>query len=58
VDEDHNCLEESGVTFDEKLAESENLSTNECRKRWPRKTCPKCGTICYASLAHYVYVDG
>lgn len=55
---DHDCLKESGVTFDEAEAMSKNLSANECRKRWPRKNCPKCGRICYASLAHYVYVDG
>jgi hypothetical protein len=43
--------------FDEEVCRRENLSASEVRKRYPRLGCPKCGAICYASTAHYVYGD-
>lgn len=47
--------------FDKDLADRENLSASEIRRRWPRveATCPDCETavISYASKAHYVYGD-
>lgn len=52
---DHDCLQETGVTFDQALADRENLSASEVQMRWPRKRCPKCSKIIYASTAHMVY---
>lgn len=51
-----------GITFDENMAKSYRMTSNEIRSRWPRLegTCTKgCGYhgIAYASHAHYVYGD-
>lgn len=55
----HDCAVESGVQFDEAAfnKEAETLTTAEVRKRWPRRQCPKCGTIVYASFAHFIAGD-
>lgn len=48
-------------TFDLAVAEAENLSAREVRKRWPRAEgpCPDCGArfIGYASKMHYYWGD-
>jgi hypothetical protein len=51
-----------GVSFDEKKAKEQYMTSEEVRKRWPRLfgKCPKgCGFegIGYASYAHYIYGD-
>lgn len=53
---DHDCFVLSGVTFDEETwkKEAETMDTAEFRARWPRKECPKCRTVCYASYMHYL----
>lgn len=50
----HDCVKESGVQFD---PNDPRLTADNIRELYPRKTCPKCGGICYASFHHYIYGD-
>lgn len=51
---DHDCAKESGVEFPD---EARALSPLEVRALYPRKRCPKCDAICYASYMHYIAGD-
>jgi len=54
---DHDCAKESGVTFDCEEAKKLDFDTYQIRTRWPRKQCPICRAICYASYEHYIAGD-
>lgn len=47
----------ANVHFD--LEESHKCKTwEEFYAKFPRKQCPDCGAICYASYEHYIACDG
>lgn len=50
----HSCVEETGVECPDSAL---SMTAEQVRARYPRKICPKCGAITYASFRHYIAGD-